>query len=102
MPDYDDEYLHEIECVEESVMAEEKENIRKQIDWLAKALARYADACPLEIFMLDDREMTIPKITNCDISWPVNDYFDCPRDNPEECWKEAARKAVEMEGEENV
>ena len=30
MPDYDDEYLHEIECVEESVRAEERENLRKQ------------------------------------------------------------------------
>ena len=47
----DDEYLHEIECVEESVMAEERESLRKQIDWLAKVIVRYADACPRDIFM---------------------------------------------------
>ena len=97
MPDYDDEYLHEIECVEESVRAEERENLRRQIDWLAKALARYADACPLEISMLNDGDIAIPKIKNCDGSWPADDYFDCSEYDPEKCWKEAARKAVEEE-----
>lgn len=97
MPDYDDGYLHEIECVEESVRAEERENFRKQIDWLAKALARYADACPLEISMLNDGDIAIPKIRNCDGSWPADDYFDCSEYNPEKCWKEAARMAVEEE-----
>lgn len=93
----DDEYLHEIECVEESVRAEERENFRRQIDWLAKALALYADACPLEISMLNDGDTAIPKIKNCDGSWPVDDYFDCSEYNPEKCWKEAARRAVEGE-----
>ena len=93
----DDEYLHEIECVEESVRAEERESLRKQIDWLAKVLVRYADACPRDIFMLDDREMTIPQIDICDFEWPADEYFDCPVDSPEECWKEAARRAVEEE-----
>ena len=100
MPDYDEEYPYEIECVEESVRVEERENFRKQIDWLAKALARYADACPLEISMLNDGDIEIPKIENCDGSWPADDYFDCSEYNPEKCWKEAARMAVEEE--ENV
>ena len=47
--------------------------------------------------MLDDREMTIPQIDICDFEWPADEYFDCPVDNPEECWKEAARRAVEEE-----
>ena len=72
-----------------------RENLGKQIDWLAKVLVRYADACPRDIFMLDDREMTIPQIDICDFEWPADEYFDCPVDNPEECWKEAARRAVE-------
>lgn len=97
MPDYDDRYFHEIECVEESVRAEERENFRRQIDWLAKALARYADACPLEISMLNDGDIAIPKIENCDGSWPADDYFDCSEYNPAKCWKEAARRAVEEE-----
>lgn len=98
MPDYDDEYLHEIECVEESVRAEERENLRRQIDWLAKALVRYADACPLEISRLYDEEADILKIPGCDgASWPADDYFDCSEHNPEKCWKEAARRAVEEE-----
>lgn len=47
--------------------------------------------------MLDDREMTIPQIDICDFEWPADEYSDCPADNPEECWKEAARRAVEEE-----
>lgn len=93
----DNEYLHEIECVEERVRAEERENLHRQIDWLAKALARYADACPLEISLLNDGDIEITKISNCDGSWPADDYFYCSEYNPEKCWKEAARRAVEEE-----
>ena len=101
MPNYDDEgYDDEIRNEIQSGcwnFQEENRDLRKQIDWLAKVLVRYADACPRDIFMLDDREMTIPQIDICDFEWPADEYFDCPVDNPEECWKEAARRAVEEE-----
>lgn len=95
----DDEYIYEIECVEESVRAEERESLRKQIDWLAKVLVRYADACPRDIFMLDDGDIAVPQIKNCDGSWPADEYFYCSEYNPEKCWKEAARMAVEEKDE---
>lgn len=101
MPNYDDEgYDDEIRNEIQSGcwnLQEENRDLREQIDWLAKVLVRYADACPRDIFMLDDREMTIPQIDICDFEWPADEYFDCPVDNPEECWKEAARRAVEEE-----
>ena len=101
MPYYDDEGYDDETCNEIQSgcwnLQEENRDLRKQIDWLAKVLVRYADACPRDIFMLDDREMTIPQIDICDFEWPADEYFDCPVDNPEECWKEAARRAVEEE-----
>ena len=101
MPNYDDEEYDDEICNEIQSgcwnLQEENRDLRKQIDWLAKVLVRYADACPRDIFMLDDREMTIPQIDICDFEWPADEYFDCPVDNPEECWKEAARRAVEGE-----
>lgn len=93
---YDDEIRHEIKSGCWNSQGENRD-LRRQIDWLAKALARYADACPLEISMLNDGDIAIPKIKNCDGSWPADDYFDCSEYNPEKCWKEAARMAVEEE-----
>ena len=103
MPYYDDEGYDDETCNEIQSgcwnLQEENRELRRQIDWLAKALARYADACPLEISMLNDGDIAIPKIKNCDGSWPADDYFDCSEYNPEKCWKEAARRAVEEDAD---
>ena len=69
--------------------------LNKEADWLAKIMFFYTEECPLKMKIQD--ELPIPKLDECLGAWPENDYFDCVKNTPKKCWREAARKAVEEE-----
>lgn len=69
--------------------------LAKETDWLVKILSHYTEDCPLKFSWVYEEKFPIPKIDGCDGSWPDDDYFDCSNPKPENCWREAARKAVE-------
>ena len=73
----------------------ENERLNKEADWLAKIMFFYTEGCPLKMKIQD--ELPIPKLDECLGAWPENDYFDCVKNTPKKCWREAARKAVEEE-----
>ena len=73
----------------------EVKRLNKEADWLVKILFFYTEECPLKMKIQD--ELPIPKLDGCSGAWPENDYFDCAKNTPKECWREAARKAVEEE-----
>lgn len=76
-------------------VAERVERLDKETDWLVKILSHYTEDCPLKFSWVYEEKFPIPKIDGCDGSWPDDDYFDCSNPKPENCWREAARKAVE-------
>ena len=78
-------------------VAERVERLDKETDWLVKILSHYTEDCPLKFSWVYEEKFPIPKIDGCDGSWPDDDYFDCSNPKPENCWREAARKAVEEE-----
>lgn len=78
-------------------VAERVERLDKETDWLVKILSHYTEDCPLKFSWVYEEKFPIPKIDGCDGSWPDDDYFDCSNPKPENCWREAARKAVEDE-----
>lgn len=69
--------------------------LNKEADWLVRMLLLYTEDCPLKFSWLYAEELPIPKIDGCDGAWPDDDYFDCSNSTPGQCWREAARKAVE-------
>ena len=72
----------------------ENERLTKERDWLAKALAE--DGCPYLALWSDFGSEMRPDWCICIDT--ADDGFDCNGD-PKECWKkEAARKAVAVEG----
>lgn len=75
--------------------AERVQRLEKEADWLVKIMFFYTEECPLKMKIQD--ELPIPKLDGCSGAWPDNDYFDCAKNTPRECWREAARKAVEEE-----
>lgn len=75
-------------------VAERVERLDKETDWLVKILSHYTEDCPLKFSWVYEEKFPIPKIDGCDGSWP-DDYFDCSNPKPENCWREAARKAAE-------
>lgn len=76
-------------------VAERAAQLAKETDWLVKILSHYTEDCPLKFSWVYEEKFPIPKIDGCDGSWPDDDYFDCSNPKPENCWREAARKAVE-------
>lgn len=76
-------------------VAERAAQLAKETDWLVKILSHYTGDCPLKFSWVYEEKFPIPKIDGCDGSWPDDDYFDCSNPKPENCWREAARKAVE-------
>lgn len=76
-------------------LREEVAQLEKEADWLAKILFDYTEDCPLKVELQDG--YAIPELVDCEGSWPENDYFDCAKNTPRKCWREAARKAVEEE-----
>lgn len=76
-------------------LREEVARLNKEADWLAKIMFFYTEECPLKMKIQD--ELPIPKLDECLGAWPENDYFDCVKNTPKKCWREAARKAVEKE-----
>ena len=77
----------------------EVESLNKQADWLVKTMFLYTEECPLKMKIQD--ELPIPKLDGCAGAWPENDYFDCAKNTPMECWRNAARKAIEEERNES-
>lgn len=76
-------------------LRQEVARLNKEADWLAKIMFFYTEECPLKMKIQD--ELPIPKLDECLGAWPENDYFDCVKNTPKKCWREAARKAVEEE-----
>lgn len=76
-------------------LRQEVARLNKEADWLAKIMFFYTEECPLKMKIQD--ELPIPKLDECLGAWPENDYFDCVKNTPKKCWREAARKAVEKE-----
>ena len=69
----------------------------KESDWLVKMLSLYTEDCPLKFSWVYEEKFPIPKIDGCEGTWSVDDCFNCSGRKPGQCWREAARKAVEDE-----
>ena len=72
----------------------EVESLNKQANWLVKMLSHYTEDCPLKFKLVYEERFLIPKIDNC--HGQEGDIEDCAY-IPSQCWREAARKAVEEE-----
>ena len=72
----------------------ENERLNKEADWLVKILSHYTEDCPLKFKVVYELRFPIPKIDQC--SEQEDDIEDCAY-IPSQCWREAARKAVEDE-----
>ena len=66
----------------------------KEADWLVKILSNYTEDCPLKFKVVYELRFPIPKIDQC--SEQEDDIEDCAY-IPPQCWRDAARKAVEEE-----
>lgn len=75
----------------------ENERLNKEADWLVRILSLYTEDCPLKFSWVYAEKLPIPKIDDCEGTWSVDDCFHCSGRNPGQCWREAARKAVEEE-----
>lgn len=64
----------------------------READWLVKMLSHYTEDCPLKFKVVYEVRFPIPKIDQC--SGQESDIEDCAY-IPSQCWREAARKAVE-------
>lgn len=78
-------------------VAERVDRLGKESDWLVKMLSLYTEDCPLKFSWVYAEKLPIPKIDDCEGTWSVDDCFHCAGRNPGQCWREAARKAVEDE-----
>lgn len=72
----------------------ENERLNKEADWLVKMLSHYTEDCPLKFKVVYEVWLPIPRIDQC--SGQESDIEDCAY-IPSQCWREAARKAVEEE-----
>lgn len=72
----------------------ENERLNKEADWLVKILSHYTEDCPLKFKVVYEVWLPIPRIDQC--SGQESDIEDCAY-IPSQCWREAARKAVEEE-----
>lgn len=70
----------------------EVKSLNKQADWLVKMLSHYTEDCPLKFKVVYEVRFPIPRIDQC--SEQEDDIEDCAY-IPSQCWREAARKAVE-------
>lgn len=68
--------------------------LNKEADWLVKMLSHYTEDCPLKFKVVYEVWFPIPRIDQC--SGQESDIEDCAY-IPSQCWREAARKAVEEE-----
>lgn len=76
-------------------VAERVDRLGKESDWLVKMLSLYTEDCPLKFSWVYAEKLPIPKVDDCEGTWSVDDCFHCSGRNPGQCWREAARKAVE-------
>lgn len=78
----------------EEWLSRELARLDKEADWLVKMLSHYTEDCPLKFKVVYEVRFPIPKIDQC--SEQEDDIEDCAY-IPSQCWREAARKAVEEE-----
>lgn len=78
-------------------LRKEVARLNKEADWLVRMLSLYTEDCPLKFSWVYAEKLPIPKIDDCEGTWSVDDCFHCSGRNPGQCWREAARKAVEEE-----
>ena len=83
--------------VENERLRSEVTRLNKESDWLVKMLSLYTEDCPLKFSWVYAEKLPIPKIDDCEGTWSVDDCIHCAGRNPGQCWREAARKAVEEE-----
>lgn len=83
--------------VENERLRGEVTRLNKEAEWLVKMLSHYTEDCPLKFSLVYEEMFPIPKIDGCEGTWSVDDCFHCSGRNPGQCWREAARKAVEEE-----
>ena len=76
------------------LLRQEVARLNKEADWLVKILSNYTEGCPLKFKVVYELRFPIPKIDQC--SEQEDDIEDCAY-IPSQCWREAARKAVEDE-----
>ena len=97
-----DDHGHLLEnCIEYRNLLAENARLRGEVtrldreaDWLVKMLSHYTEDCPLKFKVVYEVRFPIPKIDQC--SGQESDIEDCAY-IPSQCWREAARKAVEDE-----
>ena len=75
-------------------LREEVARLDKEADWLVGMLSHYTEDCPLKFKVVYEVRFPIPKIDQC--SGQESDIEDCAY-IPSQCWREAARKAMEEE-----
>lgn len=83
---------------ENELLRGEVESLNNQANWLVKMLSHYTEDCPLDFSLVYAEKLPIPKIDDCEGTWSVDDCFHCAERNPGQCWREAARKAVDCAG----
>ena len=76
------------------LLRQEVARLNKEADWLVKMLSHYTEDCPLKFKVVYEVWFPIPRIDQC--SGQESDIEDCAYFS-KECWREAARKAVEEE-----
>lgn len=76
------------------LLRQEVARLNKEADWLVKILSNYTEDCPLKFKVVYELRFPIPKIDQC--SEQEDDIEDCAY-IPPQCWRDAARKAVEEE-----
>ncbi|WP_448339288.1 hypothetical protein AB9L11_11690 [Desulfovibrio piger] len=81
----------------EEWLSRELARLNKEADWLVRMLSLYTEDCPLKFSWVYAEKLPIPKIDDCEGTWSVDDCFHCSGRNLGQCWREAARKAVEEE-----
>lgn len=80
--------------IKEDKLLDEKAQLEKEADWLAKN-CEGEDQCPYLAFYRDLQGNVRPKWCNC---LDNGDEFDCD-ESVSDCWRKAAREAVEKENE---
>ena len=69
----------------------------KEAYWLVKVLSLFTEECPYCFYLNYEERIPIPPVDGCEWQWPECHECDIAKKYPGKCWRESARKAVEVE-----
>ena len=78
-------------------LREEVARLDKEADWLVKVLSLFTEECPYSFYLNYEEKIPIPPVYGCEWQWPECHECDIAKKYPGKCWRESARKAVEVE-----